>query len=101
MHRNYNKQQKIEFWSRHVEQAENFEGSNEEYCRSNNIAHQTFYKWRLKLKKMRSPVTVGKRKQIKSFIPVQVEPIAITQKAILPDPRWVAEFIYHLQAGLR
>lgn len=100
MYRSFNKQQKIEFWSQHVEQAENFDGTNEEYCRSNNIAHQTFYRWRLKLKKMRLPVIVKEKKSLKSFVPVHVESIAITEKATLPDPKWVAELIHHLQAGL-
>lgn len=99
MQRNNKNEQKIEFWFNHVEHSKKFDGSVLEYCRSNNIAPQTFYKWRAKFANKLAAVPVA-AKQSKPFIPIQIEPITTSGFSTMPDAKWVAELILHLQGGL-
>lgn len=83
---------KRQMWIGHIEAAKNYSGNMESFCRSKQISKPAFYYWKAKLaKKSRSVV-------LSSFVPIEVtrsHPAA----GPLPDPRWLAELIRHLQAG--
>lgn len=96
------------FWEKHVAQSEIFTGSAGTYCKAEGLVPQTFYRWRSRIKKRKSS---RKEVVVKSpFVPVKVLATSpATSKAVnesvrisrLPDPQWVAEFILHLQGGLK
>ena len=88
-----------EAWNEHVLKAQQFGGSNSEYCRVNNLSLSTFFshKSRLGLSKL----TKASRART-AF--VKVEPRfsadpgedAEPKMRNLPDPKWVAKFVLAL-----
>ena len=84
---------KRQMWISHVEAAKNYPGSAESYCRSNQISKPAFNYWKGKLAKELRPVTLS------SFVPVHVARSAQSLPRDLPDPRWLAELIFHLHTG--
>lgn len=85
-----------EAWRRRLAAADTFPGTITEYCRREGISREALRYWRGRLAKTRTPAeaTAG-------FARVEVLPAAPVAPIGLPDPRWVAELILHLQAGGR
>ena len=85
---------KRHLWRNHIDGAKKYHGSVEEYCRSKQLTPQSFYYWKAKLaKELRAMMPLS------SFIPVEVTRGIQSAALPLPDPRWLAELIHHLQVG--
>lgn len=95
-----------EMWKAHVTYAENFMGSNAEYCRRNGLSPKVFrsYKKKFGRAKARAP-------RLKAFVKVEGEsPASEAPRTAaprgssgppLPDARWTAEFVAALMAHRR
>lgn len=88
-------------WRAHVKYAEDFRGSNAEYCRRNRIDHRVFRSYKKKF-----GATKARAGDPKAFVKIQAEsqggPKVETfrpRNKSLPDPRWTAEFIVALIAA--
>ena len=90
-------QNKQQYWRDHVSGAEKFPGSHEEYCRMEGISSPALRYWR---KKAAGERRHGRSAAVESFIPVEVMSAAAPHTS-LPDPRWLAELIFHLNGGVR
>ena len=90
--------QKEQFWKAHIAQAKYFDGSINKYCEREGIQVHTFKYWKSRLaKKSASRLPVPS-----TFIPVNISSSEqLPTKKSLPDPKWIAELIFHLQEGLR
>jgi hypothetical protein len=91
------KTSKEKYWRSQLAAAEQFPGSQREFCNSQGLSIHTFQYWRQKL----SP-----RKNIRDMQPVKPAPfveveVMPSRSLALPDAKWLAEFIHHLQAGVR
>jgi hypothetical protein len=84
---------KLQMWISHIEGAKGYSGGLDSYCREKQISRPAFYYWKAKLAKESKPM------KLPSFIPVEVTRGMERATGLLPDPRWLAEFIHHLQAG--
>ena len=82
-----------EFWRTHILKAQEFLGSNQEYCKANGLQKSTFH-----VHKRRLGFTKPFKKKRSVFVKVAPvlgrpeKPVKI-QQARLPNPKWVAEFI--------
>ena len=83
---------KLQMWISHIEGAKDYSGGLEAYCREKQISRPAFYYWKAKLAKESKPMALP------SFIPVEVTR-GMERTRLLPDPRWLAELIHHLQVG--
>jgi hypothetical protein len=91
---NISKQQR---WRDHMAAAQEFPGSIDSYCRAKGIQPSAFYYWKRKLGEAKGKSSVP---AISRFVPVEV--VAGPQpSASLPDPKWIAEFLFHLAGGVR
>ena len=84
---------KRQMWISHIEAAKNYSGNMESFCRSKQISKPAFYYWKAKLAKRSRPAVLS------SFVPIEVTRSHPSAVGPLPDPRWLAELIHHLQAG--
>lgn len=87
---------KSQVWRAHVAAAQKFSGSAEAYCRSVGIPAHVFHYWKRKF------TTEGKSRHaaaVSRFVPAEVTRDAQPAFSGLPNPRWLAEFLCHLQAG--
>ena len=85
------------FWKTQLALASKFPGSRAEYCKANNLAYTTFCYWHNKLSDEAKsiPAVVSK-----PFVQVAVEKVhSVSRRSSLPDAKWVAELILHLQGG--
>lgn len=89
--------EKRRFWRGHIAMAGRYAGSHKAYCRSQGISVHSFYYWKKRLlgDGAKSVALVPR-----PFVPVEVTPPRIGMSSRLPDPRWLAEFILHLN-GVR
>lgn len=86
-------------WLDHLAAAEEFAGSIDSYCRSKGIKASAFYYWKKKLGGAEAKAN-PRVPAITKFIPVEV--VAGPRSSVgLPDPKWVAEFLFHLAGGVR
>lgn len=91
--------QKEQFWKNHVLQAKKFDGSIAEYCHNQSVNFHTFKYWQKIFKQMPGSA----KPATSSFVPVSVAtpeisfPAQIVGGKTLPDPTWLADFIYTLQ----
>ena len=85
---------KRQLWRSHVDGAAKYSGSVEEYCRSRQLTPQSFHYWKTKFAKESRTMM-----PLSSFIPVEVTRSSPSAAPPLPDPRWLAELIHHLQVG--
>ena len=92
------KEQKAAFWSQHIDLANQYPDGILKYCEVNGLACQTFYKWKLKLKS-RGRQTSTKLAAMSPFAEVQVCKPEVMRGQSLPDARWLAEFILHMNQG--
>lgn len=98
MRHSANQGQGSEFWSNHISQAYSHSDGVQAYCQTNDLCVQTFYSWKRRLR-ANSPKRVSVTTN--PFLPVKVESPTTTKMSGLPDAKWVAEFILHLQTGLK
>ena len=87
--------EKQQYWRGHVAAVEKYFGSHEAYCRAEGISSSALKYWRRKVGKCRS----GALAPMARFVPVEVT--RERQPAGLPDPRWLAELIFHLSVGVK
>jgi hypothetical protein len=96
-----------EFWRTKVSESEQFKGPDTKFCRLHDLNNTTFKYWKYRLKKesfrdkraLKGPMGKDlKLSAISKFVGVEVKQAEIPRQ--LPDPRWVAELIFHLQGGL-
>ena len=83
------KHENQEKWRQIVSEAESYPASLAAYCRNKGIPKGTFYHWRNKLK-AKNPIQKGT--PLNPFSRVEV----VDTRPVLPDAKWVAEFIHHL-----
>lgn len=92
-----------EFWKRKVDEARAFAGTDTEFCRQQGLNNTTFKNW-----KYRFSIGDGKRsgrssrtKPSRAKWPFAAVQVKVPQMNVhLPDARWVAEVILHMQRGL-
>jgi len=78
---------KAEVYREHVLVAQNFKGSDREYCRRNGLEAGSFYNYKSEMRLTKKPQ--------KKF--VQVTP-KIENSSTLPDAKWTVEFLRHFLA---
>ena len=89
---------KKEQWQEHLKRIKDHKGTLSSYCIANDLTLRELAYWRKKLQGETSIKRVTKNKISKkaTFIPVQVSPAAFPLQSKMPDPKWVAEFVFHL-----
>lgn len=86
-------------WRAHVMYAEEFRGSNAEYCRRNRIDHAVFRTYKKKFGATRTREAEPKAfAKFEGGTQVQLRS-SRALRSPLPDPRWTAEFIAALIAA--
>ena len=92
---------KSKIWQQHIQAAESFDGSVQDYCDKHGLGSGSFYQWRKKLKLSKN----NNGSSTSGFLPVVVSSLESMEKrssiASLPDPRWAAEFVAHLLGRLQ
>ena len=97
---------KAESWSRIIKAKESSGLKTMEFCRQQGLSRYQFDYWRKRLRKVPVPSLVNKElapfKKSKSFVKAEVlaSPMVRDQRKFSLDPKWVAEFLLHLQGGL-
>lgn len=83
-----------EFWIKHIEAAEAFDGSIRAYCQLHGLKPGSMSSYRNKLGYSRTRRNKAK-KQAAQFVPVEVFPKPIDTPAsdVLPDPEWLVRFL--------
>ena len=97
------REQVADFWQTHVMAAQKFIGTDGEYCRRNEISHKTFQAH----KKKHGFTKPMKPRRVEKFVKVKAEPTqivkpvtqAIASNKVLPDAKWMAEFVSALLAN--
>lgn len=84
------------FWRDQVRSFARFNGSQTAFCRHHGLSVSTFQYWYRKFHQTDREVQII---EPSPFIEVQVE--SPPSKHNMPDAKWVAELILHLQEGLR
>lgn len=87
---------KRQYWQQQVIFAEKFSGNMTEYCKHKGISFHTLQYWRHKFRK---ELTMQQNQLPSPFVAVEIHPPQ--QISTLPDAKWLAELILHLQAGAR
>ena len=100
---------KAESWSRIIKSKESSGMKTMDFCRQQGLSRYQFDYWRKRLR--RSPIkaepeklpSIKKQKNLQSFAKAEVLPLTDQkqQQGFSMDPKWVAEFLLHLQGGLR
>ena len=77
-----------EYWTQHIQAAENFKGTNKEYCRKAGIKYGNLSAYRKKL-------GFTKRTEAKksNFATLEVAKPRTEKSASLPEPEWLARFL--------
>lgn len=78
-------------WRKHIHYAQNFLGSDSEYCRRNDLNPSTFKAYKLKFgftKKIKRPYN--------KFVKIEQDFKAAPHSIKLPDAKWVASFVLAL-----
>ena len=87
-------QEKQKYWREQVAEAGRLEGGSlEAFCRSQGLSLSALGYWRKKFREPQGNAVVPSK-----FIPVE---ISRSEPKRLPDPRWLAEFVWHLVGGVR
>ena len=87
-------------WRARVAQAAEYPGALREFCQNEGVSVSAFQYWKNKLgcaQEQDRPLMP------QPFARVQVESPTVETRVTkcMPDPRWLAEFIHHLQRGDR
>ena len=96
-----NREEKVQSWREHIARAARFAGSQQSYCDAEGISVQSLHYWRKKLLGGGGLRKTAKNLPLSPFIAVEVERVTPDPVSTLPDPRWVAELIIHLQQAVR
>lgn len=90
---------KEKFWREQLRSFAKFKGSRRAFCRIHGLSASTFQYWHCKYSQIkRCDVQVV---EPSPFVEVEVESQVRSSSRNMPDARWVAELILHLQEGLR
>ena len=84
---------KSEIWRKRLEMAARRTGTLSEFCRSEGVSLEALRYWQKKFAQPCLPAPTA------SFVAVEIE--EASRGGSLPDPRWLAELILHLQGGRR
>ena len=95
------KEQKAIFWSKHLDLANQYPAGILKYCEVNGLAIQTFYKWKLRLQSQVVKNLPAKRLTKSPFAEVQVCRPEVVHQQSLPDAKWLAQLILHLNQVAR
>lgn len=95
------KEQKVIFWRKHLDLANQYPDGIQKYCEANGLASQTFYKWKLRLQSQVVKNPPAKRLIKNPFAEVEVCQPEFVREHALPDAKWLAQFILHLTEGAR
>jgi hypothetical protein len=95
------KEQKVIFWSKHLDLANQYPDGILKYCEANGLASQTFYKWKLRLRSQVIKKPPTKRLIKNPFTEVHVCEPEVVRQHVLPDAKWLAQFILHLNEAAR
>lgn len=90
-----NNSETMEFWQKQIDSAKKYPGSKAAFCRTNSLSVHTlnYYIKKFDKEKKLTP------RVARPFVEVMVEKPINQVKRSLPDPKWVAELILHLQEG--
>lgn len=91
---------KQQYWSDHLRQAEDFDGSLSQYAQSQNLTVKSLYRWRHYFKQSPKPEPLEKAlfaqviqaPAIEHCLTLKVGEAAL-QFTRWPDPQWLANFI--------
>ena len=93
-------------WRSIVSRAESRPGSMTDFCKSEGIGLPAFNYWKRRFgsKKNQVVTSVAKQNEVRpqAFLPVEILRSNEAIQSGLPDPKWVAEILFHLnEAGRR
>lgn len=94
------RQEKVRYWRRHIAKAAAYAGSQQSYCRAEEISLHSFQYWKKKFADESRQERSVKALLPSPFMAVEVERTEQVLPLTLPDARWVAELIIHLQQGM-
>lgn len=89
--------EKEKFWRQQMAAADKYPGSQKEFCEFHGLSIHTFQYWGKKFRQAKcrqqldKPVPFVSVEVLKPEFPLQH----------LPEAKWLAELIFHLQAGVR
>lgn len=86
------------FWKEQLRLFTRFKGSQATFCRLHGLSTSTFQYWHRKHFQRERALQII---EPSPFIEVKVEPEVPRSRHNMPDAKWVAELILHLQGGLR
>ena len=84
-------------WQKRIQEQKSSGQSKAEFCREQNLSRFQFDYWLKRSKKV--PVTTRTPPIMSPFIRAEVVGSESPQSKFNLDPKWVAEFILHLQGG--
>ena len=85
-------------WKKWVEGAEGYSGAMKTYCMEKGITVVALRYWRKKLK-IKPPEVLEKPSPFMSVEVLTGE--KVIPIPVMPEPKWVAEFIFHLSSNFR
>jgi hypothetical protein len=92
---------KEDFWRTHLLKAQEFSGSDKEYCRVHGLTKGTFYAYKKRLGFTKA-LRASQRRSKTAFIKIEPAPevhqehVQGIELRTLPDPRWVAALVVAL-----
>lgn len=92
-------QEKEKFWRRQLTLWEGSGSTQVEYCRENGLSPHVFLYWRRKFADKGRGQKTSRELVMSSFARVEILPSERCDR-VLPEAKWLAELIMHLQAGV-
>ena len=94
-----NKSDRSEFWRQQLVEFSQYQGTQSQFCRERGFCPHLLHYWRKKFLGHRRG-QVKELVPVSPFVPVMVERVSrSTPTASLPNAKWLAELIHHLQCG--
>jgi hypothetical protein len=84
-----------EFWKTHVLRAQEFSGSEQDYCDRNNLTKSTFARYKNQMGLSRSK-KVAESAFVKVEAPEKAKPEKRPEAVKLPEAMWLAKFLQAL-----
>lgn len=75
-----------DFWRKHIEAADQYDGTIKEYCEQNGLKFGSMSSYRSKL-------GLSKKRARPKFTPIKINTTPKTKSSSLPDPKWLAQFL--------
>lgn len=91
--------EKVVLWQKRIQEQKSSGQSKAAFCRERNLSRFQFDYWLKRLKKV--SVMTKAAATISPFIRAEVIQPEIPYGQLNLDPKWVAEFVLHLQRGSR